>query len=394
LLRPFFLPDTILIMSGNLRDFFLLEQDVVFLNHGSFGACPKPVFQKYQDWQLQLERQPVRFFVKELWPALEVARRNLEAYVGSERNCLVPVMNATVGVNTIAQSLRFEPGDEILSNEHEYGACTRAWEKVCRHTGAVYVVAPIPDPIESLEQLADIIWSKVTDRTKVLFISHITSPSGIVFPAEELCRRAKERGILTVVDGAHCAGQIPLNMQELGADFYTGNCHKWLCAPKGAAFLYAAPDKRELIEPLMVSWGGTNECASDDKFVNELQFQGTNDMSGFLAISDAIQFQSDHNWDAVRADCQGKIAWVKDELEALPNVRAWYPTTNTLQKQMTAVILEGKDGVAVKNYLESEYRIEIPVWSRGNDAVLRVSVQGYNTQSELELLVSAIKKLG
>jgi isopenicillin-N epimerase len=183
-------------------------------------------------------------------------------------------------------------------------------------------------------------------------------------------------------------------MQELGADFYTGNCHKWLCAPKGAAFLYAAPEKRNLIEPLMVSWGGTNECASDDKFVNELQFQGTNDMSSFLAISDAIQFQKDHNWDAVRAECQKKIAWVKDELEALPNVRAWYPTTDTLQKQMTAVILQGKDGPAVKSYLESEYKIEIPVWSRGNDAVLRVSVQGYNTQEELELLITAIKKLG
>lgn len=381
-------------MSGTLRDHFLLEQDVVFLNHGSFGACPKPVFQAYQDWQLQLERQPVRFFVKELWPALEVARRALEAYVGSERNCLVPVMNATVGVNTIIQSLKFESGDEILSNEHEYGACTRAWEKVCRHTGAVYVLAPIPDPIESLEQIAEAIWSRVTDRTKVLFISHITSPSGIVFPVEELCRRAKERGILTVVDGAHCAGQIPLNMVELGVDFYTGNCHKWLCAPKGAAFMYAAPDKKHMIEPLMVSWGGTNECASDDAFVNELQFQGTNDVSGFLAVPAAIAFQKEHDWDSVRAECQKKIAWVKDALEELPSVRAWYPTTNTLQKQMTAVILKGKDGTKVKSYLESEYKIEIPVWTRGDDAVLRVSVQGYNTQEELELLVSAIKKLG
>ncbi len=381
-------------MSGTLRDHFLLERDVVFLNHGSFGACPKPVFDAYQAWQLQLERQPVRFFVKELWPALEVTRRDVEAYLGAERNCIVPVMNATVGVNTIAQSLKLAPGDEILSNEHEYGACVRAWNKVCAHTGALIISAPIPDPIESLEQLADVIWSKVTDRTKVLFISHITSPSGIVFPAEELCRRARERGILTVVDGAHCAGQIPLDLKNFGADFYTGNCHKWLCAPKGAAFLYAAPDKKHLIEPLMVSWGGTNECASDDAFVNELQFQGTNDMSSFLAISDAIKFQAAHNWDAVRDECQKKIAWVKDELESLSNVRAWYPTNPDMQKQMAAVILKRKDGQTVKDYLEREYKIEIPVWSRGDDAVLRVSVQGYNTQEELELLVSAIKTLG
>ena len=381
-------------MSGTLRDHFLLECEVVFLNHGSFGACPKPVFEAYQAWQLKLERQPVRFFVKELWPALEVARRNVEQYVGAERDCIVPVMNATVGVNTIAQSLKLDPGDEILSNEHEYGACICAWNKVCAHTGAVIVSAPIPDPITSLEQIADAIWSKVSDRTKVLFISHITSPSGIVFPAEELCRRARARGILTVVDGAHCAGQIPLDLKSFGADFYTGNCHKWLCAPKGAAFLYAAPKKKHLLEPLMVSWGGTNECATNDVFINELQFQGTNDMSSFLAISDAIKFQADHKWDDVRMECQKKIAWVKDELESLPNVGAWYPTTNTMQKQMTAVILKGKDGPTVKEYLESEYKIEIPVWSRGDDSVLRVSVQGYNTQVELELLVSAIKKLG
>ena len=381
-------------MPGSLRDYFLLEPDVLFLNHGSFGACPKPVFEAYQAWQLQLERQPVRFFVKELFPALEVARRAVEAYVGAEKDTIVPVINATVGVNTIAQSLRFEPGDEILSNEHEYGACIRAWNKVCKHTGAVIVSAPIPDPIESQEQLTDAIWSHVSDQTKVLFISHITSPSGIVFPAEELCRRARERGILTVVDGAHCAGQIPLNLQDMGADFYTGNCHKWLCAPKGAAFLYSAPDKKHLIEPLMVSWGGTNEMSTDDAYINELQFQGTTDMSSFLAIPDAIKFQADHDWDSVRAECQRKVAWVKDELESLPNVRAWYPTTNTLQKQMAAVILQGKNGQTVKDYLEREYRIEIPVWSRGDDAVLRVSVQGYNTQAELETLVEAIRKLG
>ena len=381
-------------MSGTLRDQFLLEREVVFLNHGSFGACPKPVFEAHQAWQLQLERQPVRFFVKELWPALEKTRRDIEAYVGAERNCIVPVLNATVGVNTIAQSLKLEPGDEILSNEHEYGACIRAWNKVCRHSGAVIVSAPIPDPIESLEQIAEFIWSKVTDRTKVLYISHITSPSGIIFPAEELCRRARERAIMTVVDGAHCSGQIPLDLKNFGADFYTGNCHKWLCAPKGAAFLYAAPDKKHLIEPLMVSWGGTNECSSDDAFINELQYQGTTDMSAFLAISDAIKFQADNNWDAVREECQRKVAWVKDELESLPNVRAWYPTTNTLQKQMAAVILKGKGGGSVKDYLASQYKIEIPVWTRGDDAILRVSVQGYNTQEELELLVDAIKKLG
>lgn len=381
-------------MSASLRDLFLLEKDVVFLNHGSFGACPKPVFEEYQDWQLKVERQPVRFFVSEMWPALEHARKTLAAYVGAPDDCLVPVFNATFGVNVVAQSLKLEEGDEILSNEHEYGACTRAWQKVVGKTGAKYVVAPIPNPIESLEQIAESIWSCVTDRTKVLFISHITSPSGIIFPVEELIRRAKERGIITLVDGAHCAGQIPLNLTELGADFYTGNCHKWLCAPKGSAFLYAAPDKKHLLEPLVVSWGNSSEGAVGDPFLDELQWQGTNDPSAFLTVPKAIAFQAEHNWDEVRSRCQKMIAWIKDELESLPNVAPLYPTTSTLQKQMTAVKLLGQDSKFVKDYLASEYKIEIPVWNLKEDSILRVSVQGYTTQAELEILLGAIKKLG
>lgn len=378
-------------MSESLRDLFLLDKEVVFLNHGSFGACPKPVFQEYQDWQLKLERQPVYFFVKELWPLLRNVREVLGSYIGAPADCLVPVFNATFGVNVVAHSLKFEPGDEILSNAHEYGACTRAWNKVCAKTGARYVVAPIPDPIESHEQLIEAIWSHISDKTKVLFISHITSPSGIVFPAEQLCRMAKERGIITVVDGAHCAGQIPLNLTEFPADFYTGNCHKWLCSPKGSAFLYAKPDMKSLLEPLVVSWGGANEMSSGDSFVDELQWQGTNDPAAFLSIPSAIQFQKDHDWDSIRSRCQEMVRWVKDELEKLPGVRPWYPTTPVMQKQMAAVVLPGADALKLKPYLYEQHRIEIPVWNFDGGAILRVSVQGYTTQAELETLIEAIR---
>ena len=380
-------------MAESLRGLFLLEEDVVFLNHGSFGACPKPVFAAYQEWQLRLERQPVRFFVRDLWPELKKMRDALGAYVGCAGDNIVPVVNATTGVNMICQSLKFEPGDEILSNSHEYGACTRAWNKVCGKTGAKYVIAPIPDPIESHEQIVEAIWSHVSDRTKVLFISHITSPSGIVFPAEELCRRAKERGILTVVDGAHCAGQIPLHLEDSPFDFYTGNCHKWLCAPKGAGFLYSKSDKKHLLEPLVVSWGGNNELSSEDPFVDELQWQGTSDPASYLAITDAIQFQKDHDWDSVRTRCQSMVHWVKDELEKLPNVRAWYPTNGDMQKQMAAVIVKDKLGQELKDYLMNQFNIEIPVWTYAEGSVMRVSVQGYTTQAELELLLDAIKAL-
>ena len=389
--RPLFCRIQSLLMSESLRQHFLLEDDVLFLNHGSFGACPKPVFQAYQDCQLRLERQPVRFFVKELWPAFQNARKVLGDYLGAPADCIVPVANATFGVNVIAHSMNLQSGDEILSNEHEYGACIRAWDKICRKTGAKIVTAVIPNPIESLEQLADAIWSQVTDRTKILFISHITSPSGIIFPAEELCRRAKAKGILTIVDGAHCAGQIPLNLSEFPADFYTGNCHKWLCAPKGSAFLHAKPEVKHLLEPLVVSWGGNNEMSSGDPFVDELQWQGTNDPAAFLAVPAAIEFQKAHNWDAVRSNCQEMVRWTKDELEKLSSVEPWYPTTPELQKQMAAVMLPQADHKALKTYLEEKYKIEIPVGSYKGTTSMRVSVQGYTTQKELETLIEAIQ---
>lgn len=381
-------------MSESLRDLFLLEQDVVFLNHGSFGACPKPVFEKYQEWQLRLERQPVHFFARVLRPALVETRSILAEYLGARTDCVVPVTNATFGVNVIAKSLKLEPGDEILSNEHEYGACVRAWQRVCEKTGAVYVSAPIPDPIESLEHIAEAIWSQVTDRTKVLFISHITSPSGIVFPAEELGRRARERGILVVVDGAHAPSQVPLDLANFPCDFYTGNCHKWLCAPKGTGFLFAQPDKKDLIEPLVVSWGNNNPDVPKDPYVDELQFFGTHDPSAFLTVPAAIEFQKEHDWDSVRARCQEMVRWVKDELESLPNVRPWYPTDSSMQKQMTSVKLPGKDGTEVYKYLMDEYKIEIPSFTLNGETVLRVSVQGYTTQRDLETLVEAVRRLG
>lgn len=381
-------------MSGSLRSLFLLEDDTVFLNHGSFGACPVSVFEDYQKWQRQVEKQPVRFFVHELWPALDHARAVLGEFIGAPKECLVPTTNATYGVNVIAHSIKLSEGDEVLSNEHEYGACTRAWNKVCGKVGANYVMAPIPDYIESQEQIADAIWSQVTDRTKVLFISHITSPSGIIFPIEELGRRAKERGIITIVDGAHCAGQIPLNLAESSVDFYTGNCHKWLCAPKGSAFIYAKPDKKHLLEPLIVSWGAMSEGAVGDPFLDELQWQGTNDPASFLAVPSAIQFQKDHDWDTVRATCREKICWIKDELEKLPNIKPWYPTTTDLHQQMAAVFITNQDPKTVKNYLMNEHKIEIPVGAYKGVTTMRVSVQGYTTQDELELLLGAIQKLG
>jgi isopenicillin-N epimerase len=233
---------------NRLRDEFLLESGVIYLNHGSFGATPRAVFESYQRWQLQLERQPVRFLSREHDELLRQSRGALGEYLGADPDDLVYVPNATHGINIVARSLRLEPGDEILSSNHEYGACEYTWEFVCAKAGATYVKKQLPLAAVSDSDLVDRFWEGVTGRTRLIFLSHITSPTAVRFPVEDVCRRAREAGILTLIDGAHAPGQIPLDLAEIGADFYTGNCHKWMVAPKGAAFLHARREVQPLIE--------------------------------------------------------------------------------------------------------------------------------------------------
>jgi isopenicillin-N epimerase len=212
--------------TDNLSSLFLLDPTVVYLNHGGYGACPRPVFEEYQRWQLELERQPTLFFSTRVTELLKQARTRLAAYLSTTPDNLIFVTNATTGGNYIAQSMNLQPGDEVLTTDHEYGAMDRLWEFVCRQAGACYVRQPLPLPLTSAEEVVETLWRAVTPHTHVIFMSHVTSPTALILPVEEVCRRAREAGILTVIDGAHAPGQIPVNVEAIGADFYTGNCHK------------------------------------------------------------------------------------------------------------------------------------------------------------------------
>lgn len=212
----------------NLRRFFMLDPEIVFLNHGSFGATPKPVFDVYQNWQRELERQPVEFLGRRARDLMAESRAALADYLGVQRDDLVYVTNATVGVNIVAHSINLGPGDEVLTTDHEYGACDRTWRFLARKDGFAYINQPVLVPLTSVERFVEQLWQGVTAKTKIIFLSHITSPTAIVFPVTEVCRRAREQGILTLVDGAHAPGQIPLDLDKIGADYYTGNLHKWM----------------------------------------------------------------------------------------------------------------------------------------------------------------------
>jgi len=376
-----------------VRDLFLLDPDVIFLNHGSFGACPRPVFEAYQAWQLELERQPVEFLGRRCEELMREARTVLADFVGAEADDLVYVTNATIGLNIVARSLPLQSGDEVLSTDHEYGALDRTWRFVCQKRGARYVRQPLPFPATSAEQVGEAIWAGVTERTRVLFVSHITSPTAIILPVAELVRRARGAGIITVVDGAHALGQIPLDLAALGADFYVGNCHKWLMAPKGAAFLYARREVQPLLHPLVVSWGWMSERPGPSRFVDHHEWQGTRDIAPFLTVPAAIQFAEAWNWPHVRTACHELVRCARHAITARTGLAPLTPDGPDWFAQMAAFPLPCDDTGELQRRLYDEWRIEIPISVWNERPLIRISIQGYNTPADVDALIEALTVL-
>jgi isopenicillin-N epimerase len=379
----------------DLRSLFLLDPDVTFLNHGSFGACPRPVFEVYQQWQREIEREPVDFFSRRASDLLATARADLAEYVGAGADDLVFVPNATHGINIVARSMHLGPGDEVLGNDHEYGACERAWQLLCARQGATYRRVAIDAPVTTHEALVEQVWSQVNERTRVLFLSHVTSSTGLIFPVAELCARARAAGILSLVDGAHGPGQVPVDLAAIGADFYTGNCHKWLCAPKGAAFLHARPERQDLVEPLIISWGRRPEKPGPNRYIDDLEFTGTRDIAPYLSVAAAIAFQRDHDWPAVQARCHALLAETRARLLALPGVTALNPDDPAWYAQMAAVALPPSigDPLALHERLFAEHRLEVPVYAWNGRPVLRVAIQAYNRRADADALLTVLPGL-
>ncbi|HEX8992598.1 MAG TPA: aminotransferase class V-fold PLP-dependent enzyme [Anaerolineales bacterium] len=379
----------------SLKEHFLLDPDVIFLNHGSFGATPKPVFEAYQSWQLRLEHQPVRFLGRELDELLRESRSALGQYLHAEADDLVYVPNATHGVNILARSLRFKPGDEVLTTDHEYGACDYAWDFNCAKSEARYVHQPLPLPARSPEEILERFWSGVRPRTKVIYLSHITSPTALRLPVEPICQRAREAGILTVVDAAHSPGQIPVDLQALGADMVFGNCHKWMLNVKGSGFLYVRRELQHLIEPLIVSWGynPTLETTTGSRFIDLLQWTGTKDPAAALTVPAAIRFMQEHNWDAVRGECHALLRQALERICSRTGMMPPYPLDSDLYAQMGIAPLPRSDLKALKARLYEDYRIEVPLIQWQDRQFIRISVQGYNSQDDVDVLVGALKVL-
>lgn len=376
-----------------MKSLFLLDPSVIFLNHGSFGATPRPVFAAYQEWQRRLEWQPVQFLANELPRHLAEARQALGAYLGAAADDLVYVPNATFALNVVARSLPLGAGDEVLTSDHEYGACDNVWRFLSQKQGFTYVTQHIPLGLTAV-QMADALWQGVTPRTRVIFLSHITSATALRLPVELICQRAHAVGILTVIDGAHAPGQIPLHLAQIGADFYFGNAHKWLMSAKGAAFLYARAEVQPLIEPLVVSWGwGTPRALTfGSDFLDYLQWLGTDDFSAYLSVPAALAFQQAYDWEAVRARCHALLRQTLPRLSAITGLPAPY-VDDDLYRQMAVVPLPQMDGAALKQRLYESYRIEIPVTVWQQRPFLRLSLQGYNSEEDVAALLAALAEL-
>jgi isopenicillin-N epimerase len=387
-------------MTDNLASLFLLDPDVTFLNHGSYGACPKPVFEAYQRWQLKLERQPVAFFdpERELKGYMRTAREAMAAQLNTSADNIVGLMNATYGLNVVVQSLQLQPGDEILTTDHEYAALEKTWAYVARRTGAKIVEVKVPLPLNSEAAFSTAILDRITNRTRVLFLSHITSATALVFPLERAVAEAKSRGIWTVIDGAHTPGHIPLDLDALDADFYAGNCHKWMMAPKGSAFLYVRPELQHLINPLVISHGWTLDAATpgakgpfgNTGFIDELEVKGTHDPSAWLTVPDAIAFAAHHQWTKVAA--QSRLL-VQDTALRVSTLTGLPPLSSPefCAPQMVSMPVPPCDPLALKAKLMDQHNIEIPVFDWQDKTIVRVSAQGYNTQRDMDKLVNALK---
>lgn len=370
--------------AEELKSHFNLDPEVVFLNHGSFGACPKPVFERWQQWQAEMQRQPVEFIQRRQEGLMEDARAELAAYVGCDVDDLTFVFNITAAINIIARSLDMQPGDEILTTDLEYGALNYTWEYLCDKAGSHYIQQPITLPTTTPEAIVEELWQGVTERTKAIYVSHITSSTALTLPVELICARAREDGILTIIDGAHVPGQIDLDIRSIGADIYAGNCHKWLCAPTGSAFLYVAPEHQSWVESLIISWG----WYEDNTFISRNQNQGSRDFTAFLAVPTAIDWQRDHDWDAVRARCHAELKDFMEEMHAELGTESIY-ADDSWYAQMAVITLPAGDHTGLKERL-MDRGIEIPVWQHGDLTFVRVSMQGYVTAADLTALRQAL----
>lgn len=373
---------------------FLLRDDITFLNFGSFGATPKPVFEACLCWQTELEREPVHFITEQLVSHLKAARESLAGFLHCDADDVVYVTNPSYAVNIIAKSFDLREGDEVLATNLEYGACDSTWTYYCRQKGARYVRLPVRFPLESKEDFIAQFTAGITPKTKLIFISHITSSTGLRLPVEEICAIARQRNIITFIDGAHGPAQVSVDLTAMDADIYTGACHKWMLSPKGSSFLYVRRSLQDRFDPLVVSWGYDSAMPSHSRFLDYHQLQGTKDYSAFLSVPDAIRFMEQHDWPAVRAHCRTLVQDNAVRFCSLLKAEPLAPVNDDFIAQLYSIRIPVQKPEKLHRLLYERYNIQVPVMQHEDQCYLRYSVQAFNSQEDLDKLYIALKETG
>lgn len=378
---------------NSIKDQFLLDPEIRYLNHGSFGACPKPILENYQFWQNLLEREPVQFITKTAPEALSVSKQALAKYIGCDTEDFFFIPNPTMAVNQVVKSLNFQRGDEVLSTNLEYGAIDKTFEFYSKKNGFTYRKQNISLPLVSKEKFIEEFWKGYNEKTKAISIGQCTSATALIFPVKEICEKAKELGLITIVDGAHIPGHIPLNLHEIKADFYTGTLHKWLLGPKGSTFLYVNKNFQNRLEPLIISWGYEAAKPTKSKFLEENEMQGTRDISAFLTAPAIMNFFEENEMEQRQAECRKVVLEQYPQFCELLRTEPLSPVTEEFLGQMCSIPIKTENPVALKETLYNDYKIEIPVMFARDQTYLRISYQVYNTIDDLEYLKETIHKL-
>jgi isopenicillin-N epimerase len=379
-----------------------LDPQITFLNHGSFGSCPRPVLEFQREIRDRFERHPVEFLARQLESLLDCARSDLAQFVGCPASGLVFVQNATTGVNTVLRSLTFESGDELLVTDQEYNACRNALEFVAERFRARVVVCPVPFPARSADDVVEAILSRVTARTRLALLDHVTSQTALVLPIARISAELAARGVDLLVDGAHAPGMVPLDVSAIGATYYTGNCHKWICAPKTAAFLYVRPDRQAAVRPLVISHGANSPRQDRSRFLIEFSWVGTTDPSAALAVPEAIRFMESvlpGGWDAIRSRNRALALAGRRVLCDALNIPV--PCPEEMIGSMASIPLpdarpdERPVGPLflgpLQDRLRLEHGIEVPLvpWPAHPKRLLRISAQLYNSLPQYQFLADA-----
>ena len=384
-------------MSIGKKDWFVIDSKPIYLTHGNFGGCLKVAFDNRLFWHQKLESNPHQFLVYDLFPELQKSRFALSEYLNCNQNDIVYFDNPSTALNAVIKSLDFKKNDEVLSTNHEYGALDKTWQYYSEKKQFEYKKIDIAIPFDDSKLFIQKFIDSINSKTKVIFLSHITSSTALIFPVKEICKIAKENNILTIIDGAHVPGHIKLDIRDIDPDIYVGACHKWMCSPKGVSFLYVNKNYQKNIEPLVISWGWKDKSFSkESEFINWHQWQGTNDLSSYLTIPVILDFFKKNNWNKVSLDCKKLILETKNHFHDLNS--KCIPTSNNskhLGQMLSFKVNQDSNLIKVlkndftkipeiQKIIFNQSKIYMPIIIWNDEIFMRVSIQAYNSKKDIE----------